>query len=135
MNSQTAPPKYSIVLAGKISDPDFHKCHSCVKYLEQAYPGQVVIMVHQFFETQWEEYLKKLQNEKKGLFFQHKHSPIVYVNESIYIGDCEAFMEWVLCEFRYLDKSSMIIYKKKAHDSMKNLIDSTPGRDYVFLDV
>jgi hypothetical protein len=44
-------------------------------------------------------------------------------------------MEWVLCEFRYLDKSSMIIYKKKANDSMKNLIENTPGRNYVYLEV
>lgn len=79
--------------------------------------------------------MKKLQVEKKGQFFQHKQSPLVYVNDSIYIGDSEAFMEWVLCEFRYLDKSSMIIYKKKANDSMKNLIENTSGRDYVYLDV
>lgn len=44
-------------------------------------------------------------------------------------------MEWVLCEFRYLDKSSMIIYKKKANDAMKNAIESTAGREYVYLDV
>jgi hypothetical protein len=37
-------------------------------------------------------------------------------------------MEWVLNEFRYIDNSSMIIYKKKATDAMKNVIDNTPGR-------
>jgi hypothetical protein len=44
-------------------------------------------------------------------------------------------MAWVLNEFRYLDKSSMIIYKKKANDAIKQLIDNTPGRQYVFLDI
>ena len=44
-------------------------------------------------------------------------------------------MEWVLNEFRYLDKSSMIIYKKKANDAIKQLIDNTPGREYVYMDI
>lgn len=59
----------------------------------------------------------------------------MYYNEVNYIGDSDAFMAWVLNEYRYLDKSSMIIYKKKANDAMKTLIDATPGRQYVFLDI
>ncbi len=45
------------------------------------------------------------------------------------------FTEWVLNEFRYLDKTSSVIYKKKANDTFKNLIENTPGRQYVYLDV
>lgn len=41
---------YRITLAGKVNDPNFHKCHACLKYLEQEYPT-VSIIVHQFFET------------------------------------------------------------------------------------
>ena len=68
MNSSQQLPQL-ITLAGKVTDPTFHKCLACVKYLEQTFPKTVTINVLQFFETQWEEYLKKVQNEKKGLFF------------------------------------------------------------------
>ena len=44
-------------------------------------------------------------------------------------------MDWVLGEFRYVDNSSMIIYKKKATDALKLLVDNTPGRSYVYMDI
>ena len=52
-----------------------------------------------------------------------------------YIGDCEAFMHYVLNEFRYLDKTNEIIYRKKASDAFRSAINNTPGRSYVSLDV
>ena len=51
------------------------------------------------------------------------------------MGESEAFMDWVLCQYRYIDKSSMLIYKKKATDAMKQLIDNTTGRQYAYMDV
>ena len=59
----------------------------------------------------------------------------MYFNGTNYIGDHEAFLEWVLGEFRYIDNSNLIIYKKKATDAMKQFIENTPGRQYVFIDV
>lgn len=92
--------------------------------------------VLQFFETQWEEYLSKLQVEKKGPFFHHKASaPIVFYNDLIYIGDGETFLEWALNEFRYVDTTNALIYKKRSIDAFKGLIENTSGRNYVYLDV
>lgn len=51
---------YSFVLGGKASDPAFHKCVACLKYLEAEHPKDVQVTILQFFETQWEEYLKKV---------------------------------------------------------------------------
>lgn len=133
--SSAATVEYAFVVAGKVNDPNFHKCVAAVKYLEQDNPGKVTVEVLQFFETQWDEYLKKVQTEKKGSFFTHKPSPLIFYNDNRYIGDCDAFTEWVLNEFRYMDKSSNLIYKKKAHDTYKNLIENTPGRQYVYIDV
>lgn len=133
MNSKTS--EYRFVLAGKANDPAFHKCAAALKYLEQDRPKEISVIVLQFFETQWEEYLKRVQVEKKGYFFHHKSSPLVYFNDTNYIGDGDAFTEWVLNEFRYLDKTNPVIYKKKANDTFKNLIENTPGRAYVYLDI
>lgn len=60
---------YNFVLAGKVTDPNFHKCLACLKFLEQDNPKTVTVEILQFFETQWEEYLKKIQSEKKGSFY------------------------------------------------------------------
>ena len=37
--------------------------------------------------------------------------------------------------FRYLDHTNPVIYNKKATDTMRTLIDSTPGRSYVHIDM
>jgi len=34
-------------------------------------------------------------------------------------------MEWALNEFRYVDKTSQIVYKKKAKDAIKQYIDAS----------
>jgi Cyclophilin type peptidyl-prolyl cis-trans isomerase/CLD len=126
---------YNFVLAGKVSDPVFHKCVACMRHLEKERPKEVRVEILQFFETQWEEYLSKLQIEKKGPFFNHKSSsPIVYYNDNIYIGDGDTFLEWALNEFRYSD-SANLIYKKRATDAQRQLIENTPGRNYVYFDV
>ena len=79
--------------------------------------------------------MKKIQVEKKDSFFHHKISPLVFFNDNCYIGDGDAFNDWVLNEFRYLDKTNPVIYKKKANDTFKNLIENTPGRQYVYMDI
>ena len=79
--------------------------------------------------------MRKLQNDKKGKFYTHKQSPLVYYNDNVYVGDADQFNEFVLTEFRYIDKTNMVIYQKKATDAMRQLIENTPGREYVWLDV
>jgi hypothetical protein len=106
-----------------------------LKYLEQAHPKNVRVEILCFFETQWEEYLKKIQTEKKGVFFLHKGPTLLFFNDTNYIGDGEAFIEWVLNEFRYIDRSSPIIYRKQATDAMKKLVEKSTLRQYVFMDV
>lgn len=114
-----ATTSFNFVLAGKISDPIFHKCLSALQQIEKANPKQVTLTIHQFFETQWEEYLHKLQIEKKGPFFNHKAAnPIIYYNDNIYVGDGETFLEWALNEFRFSDPAHLI-YKKRASDAQK----------------
>lgn len=48
-----------ITIAGKVTDPGFHKCVAAVRYLEKENPGIVKGECLQFFETQWEEFIKK----------------------------------------------------------------------------
>jgi hypothetical protein len=126
---------YSITLAGKITDAAFYKAKACCKYLENEYPKNVKVEILCFFETQWEEYLKRIQNEKKGVFFMHKGTTILFYNETNYIGDGDAFTDFVLNEFRYIDKSSPIIYRKQATDAMKKMVEKSTLRQYVFMDV
>jgi hypothetical protein len=127
---------YNFVLAGKVNDSAFHKCWACLKHLQEEKPKEVTFEVLQFFETQWEEYLSKLQVEKKGPFFNHKaSSPIIFYNDVVYIGDAETFLDWALSEFRYVDSTKDMIYKKRASDAMRALIDNNPNRNYAYLDI
>ena len=58
-----------ITVAGKIQDAAFHKCVAAAKYLQDQNPEFVSIECLQFFETQWEEYIKKTANKLKGVFY------------------------------------------------------------------
>ena len=74
--------------------------------------------------------------EKKGPFFNHKaSSPIIFYNDLVYIGDAETFLDWALSEFRYVDSTKDMIYKKRASDAMRALIDNNPNRNYVYMDI
>lgn len=91
--------------------------------------------VLQFFPTQWNNYLSNTQNLLKGPFYHHRSSPLVFVNGSTYIGGLDQFMEWALNEFRYTDKSSILIYRKAAGDAHRSVINDTPGRSYVYMNI
>ena len=129
--------QYNITLAGKLNDHLFHKCIACLRYLEQEHQGLINVTYLQFFETQWEEYLKKTANENKGSFYNHKASPLVFLTDDSgkkqYIGDAETFMSWALIEFRYHDNTNMLIYKKKANDMLRNQINCQPDKSYMYM--
>jgi len=92
------------------------------------------VNIFEFFETQWEQYINKLQKAKKGKFYSHKGSYIVFVNDSTYVGKIEEFMQWAL-RYWYQDFTKVIIYKRKAELAIKKAINETPGRQYVFMEV
>jgi hypothetical protein len=73
-----------------------------------------------------------LANQKKGSFYAHKGTLLVYLAENDrYIGGCDNFMEWALQEFRYVDNTIELIYKKQASDAYKKAIHESEGRSYV----
>lgn len=123
--------RYHITLAGIFSDEKYQRCLTCLKELQKN--GQVYGTVLQFFQTQWDEYIKRVQNDLKGAFYHHKGSPLVILNMTQYIGGVDSFLEWALQNFRYTDKSSDMIYRKLAHDASKKQFNETPGRSYVFM--
>lgn len=44
-------------------------------------------------------------------------------------------MEWALQEFRYMDKTSVLIYRKQAFDAHRTIINESPGKSYVYLKI
>ena len=109
---------------------------ACARELAERYPERITsCKVTKFYPTQWTNHLKKLQQEKKGAFFKHKDYMIVYLNDSEYIGNCDNFLEWALQQFRYVDTSNQIIYKKLALNAHKEMINTTKGRSYVYFDI
>jgi hypothetical protein len=72
--------------------------------------------------------------EKKGDFFTHKGNMIVYINDK-YIGDCDMFLEWALQNFKYVDNTNLLIYKKMAAKHIKDQINNTKGRSYAYMNI
>lgn len=79
-----------------------------------------------FFETQWVQYLKKLQLAYKGQFLAHKQSPLVFLDDGQggieYIGNEDRFLKWALYKFRYFDESKIQVYRKLALSEYIHLI-------------
>ena len=131
MTSTSVQP-VKITVAGKISDPFFHKCMVCLRYLKQE-NKHVSVECLQFFETQWEEFLKKTANTNKGVFYNHTGSPLIYLNDGAeYIGDCDKFMTYALHNFAYQDNTNLVIYQKKASDAIKSIINTSRTRKYAY---
>ena len=88
------------------------------------------------FPAQWDLFMKKIANQKKGSFYTHKDNLLVYLAESDrYIGGADNFLEWALQEFRYVDNTVHLIYKKQANDAFRKTIHETEGRSYVQLHI
>ena len=122
-----------ITVAGKINDPAFHKCVAAVRFLEKEHPGLVQAECLQFFETQWEEFMKKTAFTLKGVFYQHTGSHLIYLNDKEYIGNGDAFARWALHSFSYMDNSHSIIYDKLATDSYRKMINHSKTRKFAYL--
>lgn len=121
MGSRSKP---TIVVAGKYSDNLLMQCRKC----GAAVAEQNDIEYHEnvFFETQWVQYLKKLQLAYKGQFLAHKQSPLVFLEDGQggveYIGNEDRFLKWALYKFRYFDESKIQVYRKLALSEYIHLI-------------
>ena len=108
----------------------------CARQLAQMYPDQIEsYKVDVFFPDPWTHYIRKLQTEKMGPFFKHKDYLIVYLNDDIYIGGADNFLEWALQKFKYVDKTNQLLYKKQATNEIRKMYNSTKGRSVVYLSI
>lgn len=44
-------------------------------------------------------------------------------------------LEWALLEFRYVDNTSNLLYKKMANTEISKTFNKSPGRSFVYLDI
>lgn len=106
----------TITVAGMISDPKFHRSRAIAQALFEKHPDQIASpVVMEFFETQWEQYLKKTANTFKGVFYEHESSPLIYLaNDNEYIGDGEDFSMWALHHYNEKDSLKYTEYEQIA---------------------
>lgn len=88
----------------------------------------------QFFETQWEDFLKKTANSLKGVFYQHEASPLIYLNDKEYIGDADKFLDYSLFTFKYRDDTAGQVYVDLAEKAYRQAINEKKTRKYAFMD-
>lgn len=58
-----------ITVAGELNSAKYQKCCVAVRHLSDEHPGIVSGECLPFFQTQWEEYLKRTANTLKGAFY------------------------------------------------------------------
>lgn len=110
----------------------------CARELKRLYPNHIEFDEKEdfkvMFPAQWTEYLKSLQNTYKGVYYEHRGTMIVFLDECDYIGLSESFLEWALQEYMYTDNTSNLIYTKMSNDAQFKRVTSTPGISYIYLD-
>lgn len=122
-----------ITVAGITADPKFQRSRVIAQDLCEKHPERVQICVMEFFECQWEQFLKKTANCFKGVFYNHSSSPLIYLNEKEYVGDGDAFQTWALHNFNHKDGARQSDYEKMASDAIKDKINCSKSRKYAEL--
>lgn len=113
-----------ITVAGAIKDYNFQMMKTAALYIKRESEDPTLqVEILEFFESQWEQYMKDLKQEKKGKFYIHKGYHIAFINDDEYIGDSNEFMRWALINHRYFDTTKILIYKNRAKLAMKKAIN------------
>ena len=119
-----------ITVAGKTDDPSFQRSRCIAQALCDLYPDRIQISVMEFFECQWNQFVKSTANKLKGVFYNHSESPLVFLNETEYVGDGDAFLTWALHNFNYKDELRFSDYQRMALESFKEKINCSKTRKY-----
>ena len=98
-----------------INDPMFHKAQTIAKSLaDDVHNGEVKIECLQFFETQWDLFVKKMSNKLKGDFYNHVDSPLIYLNDREFIGNGDDFAEWALLNYKISSNEPVALWNSMA---------------------
>lgn len=122
-----------VTIAGKIDCPHFQRAQLIGNALALKHPDLVSVTVMQFFETQWDQYLKQTANKFKGVFYEHSLSPLVYTGDCDYIGNGDDFVTWALHNHSYHDDFTAMHFQKLAAEAIKDKINRSKTRKYAEL--
>jgi cyclophilin family peptidyl-prolyl cis-trans isomerase len=121
-----------ITLAGKRLDPVFQKLKAAVEFLEQE-SDLFASEIHEFHETQYEDWLRTTRLKVGGPAKQAKPSQPFIIDSTAgeirYYPSADAFFTWIRDAFKYEDTTNMALYKRKANKAnLRNMLDT--GRTY-----
>ena len=129
---KSLPKKEKITVVGKIGDVNFEKAKTCVLFLEQQ-NEHVTAEIISLFDTQWDEYIKRVAFEKEDPEFSaHRTAPLAFTNDTTYIGGIDQLLNWALLNYRYVDNTKL--YKKKAAMLCKKVFNESV-RKFAFLEI
>lgn len=69
----------------------------------------------------------------KGQFYEHKVSPLVYANNTEYIGDSETFIRYALLKFQICAEDSQSEYEKCAANVSRTKINHSATSKYAYI--
>ena len=121
-------------MAGKKNDPYFMQCKTALATIKAKKPGIEVVELS-YFETEWEEYLKRIQKTLGGRFMYHRKSPLIFLNSSEYIGADQEFLVWAEEHFDYHDTTKIVFYNKRCQELLRKTMTENPARKYCYMDL
>ena len=126
--------RLKITVIGKRDDPYYEKCKAALDWaMKKDHSIEVVNKL--CFETDWNDCLKELRAKYGGSFKHHVISPLVYFNESEYIGGAEQLLEWAENNYGYTDATHIIYYKKRYKNALVKQISKNPQRIYCYMSI
>ena len=124
----------NITLAGRKDDPYLLKCKAALTYIKSK-NNAISSTELPLFETEWEEYLSKLQQTYGGRFLGHKSSPLIFFNESQYIGGANEFLVFADAHYNYKDTTDISKYVEQCEKALQKLYIENTKRRYCYMDV
>lgn len=120
-----------ISIAGRIDDRGYHMCRVLARTLE-AENVHVTLKLLPMVETDWDDFIKV---SASSLGVAHKTSPLVVVNDDVYVGGVDQFYQWAVASLRYKGKpSNPVVFAGMAKAEYRQFLDSHP-HPHAYMDI
>lgn len=113
---------YAITVAGRINDAAYHQARVLARFLSQENSNVTATPVA-LTESEWEEYSRKKGKLLGGDAFGHRISPMVFYNDSVYIGRTNELVAWMKRNFNVAARTNSVLYNRMANRAYAKYID------------
>lgn len=102
-----------LFVAGRIDDYRYHLAVNLGERLADQFE-HITLGTRALLEVDWIEYIAQKSKDLRGRAYDHRTSPIIFHNDTEYIGNESDFLTWARIRFRYKTEHNMLTFKHRA---------------------